>query len=69
MTSCKGAKVVKRSLIFGGEESLLFEDEMFPAPKGYHEYLTINYGDYMADLPEELRKGHDLTLGDIEWKV
>ncbi|MBE7046921.1 MAG: LicD family protein [Ruminococcaceae bacterium] len=69
MTSCKGAKVVKRSLIFGGEESLLFEDEMFPAPKGYHEYLTINYGDYMADLPEELRKGHDLTLGDIEWKI
>lgn len=69
MVSCKGVKVVKRNLLFEGEESLLFEDAVFPAPKEYHEYLTINYGDYMADLPEELRKGHDLTMGDIEWKV
>ncbi len=69
LVSCKGVKVVKRSLLFDGEESLTFEDSAFPVPKKYHEYLTINYGDYMADLPLELQKGHDLTLGDIEWKI
>jgi len=69
MVSCKGVKIVKRNLLFDGEESLWFEDAAYPAPKGYDEYLRINYGDYMADLPEELQKGHDLTLGDIEWKI
>ncbi len=69
LASCKGVKVVERELLFNGEQYLTFEDGEYPAPKGYDRYLTINYGDYMADLPEELRKGHDLTLGDIEWKL
>ena len=28
-----------------------FEGELFKAPKGYHEYLTNLYGDYMTPVP------------------
>jgi len=69
LISCKGVKVVKREMIFGEETLLDFEDGKFPATSDYHNYLTINYGDYMAPLPEEEQRGHDLTLGDIEWKI
>ena len=69
IAACKGVKVIKRDMLYGEEKSLRFEDGVFPVPSKYHEYLTINYGDYMADLPEHLQKGHDLTLGDIEWKL
>lgn len=31
---------------------LIFEGKKFKAPKGYHEYLTLRYGDYMK-LPDE----------------
>lgn len=69
LITCKGVKVIKRGMLFGKENTLSFEDGVFPAPSDYHTYLTENYGDYMADLPEHLRKGHDLTMGDIEWRL
>lgn len=65
----KGGKVVERSLIFGEPTRLPFEDADYPVPTKYHEYLTGFYGDYMAPLPESEQKGHDLTLGEIEWKL
>lgn len=65
----KGGRVMERSLIFGEKTELLFEDGNFPVPAKYHEYLTAFFGDYMAPLPEDQQKGHDLTLGDIEWEL
>ena len=67
--SCKGGRVMERELIFGAEAQLLFEDAVYPVPSRYHEYLTEFFGDYMAPLPESEQRGHDLTMGDIEWKL
>ena len=61
--------MIKRSIIFGKEHSLEFEDGVYPAVSGYDEYLTVNYGNWREDLPPEQQRGHDLTLGDIEWKL
>lgn len=69
LVSCKGVKVVKRDTIFGGEKELEFEDAKFPVIKDYETYLTLNYGDWKADLPPEQQRGHDMFLGDIEWKL
>ena len=35
---------------------LWFEDDYYPVPKGYDEYLKIMYKDYMKYPPEEKRK-------------
>ena len=69
LVSCKGAKIIKRKILFGEECYLEFEDGKFPAVSNYEEYLKINYGDWRADLPPEQQKGHDLKLGEIEWKL
>lgn len=66
---CKGVKVFRRSLIFEKEVCLHFEDGSYPVPADYHMYLTLNYGDYMAPLPKEEQGGHELKMGDIEWKL
>lgn len=66
---CKGVKIFKRSLIFGKKVSLPFEEGEYPVPAEYHTYLTLNYGDYMAPLPKEKQGGHELKMGDIEWKL
>ena len=55
---CKGAKVIKRDIIFGTEQRLTFEDRDYPAPSDYHAYLTEMYGDYMTPPPESERGGH-----------
>lgn len=65
----KGGRVLERSLIFGEPTQLTFEDATYPVPSKYHEYLTGFYGDYMAPLPESEQRGHDMTLGDIDWKL
>lgn len=36
---------------------LVFENEIFTAPRGYDTYLRIAYGDYMTLPPEEKRGG------------
>lgn len=66
---CKGVKLVKRNMIFGGDKHLPFEDGVYPAVHDYDGYLTLNYGDWRADLPEDQQRGHDLTMGEIEWKL
>lgn len=35
-----------------------FEGEMFDAPAGYDELLTVRYGDYMKMPPKKLQKAH-----------
>ena len=65
----KGGRILERSLIIGEPTELPFEDSSYPVPTKYHEYLTGFYGDYMAPLPESQQRGHDLTMGDIEWKL
>ena len=35
-----------------------FEDDKYPAPKGYDEFLTARYGDYMTPPPEDKRRIH-----------
>ena len=41
--------------IFEEETELEFDGHKFLAPKAYHEFLTIVYGDYMKLPPEEKR--------------
>ena len=69
LVSCKGVKLVKRDIIFGEEKYVEFEDKMFPAVSNYDEYLSINYGNWREDLPPDQQRGHELTLGDIEWEL
>ncbi len=69
LVSCKGFKIVERSLLYGEKKALPFEGDMYPVPSNYDAYLRLNYGDYMAPLPEHLQKGHELDLGDIEWEM
>ena len=69
LIACKGVKLVKRDVIFGNKQYVEFEDGVFPAVSNYDEYLTINYGNWREDLPPEQQRGHDLALGDIEWKL
>lgn len=38
-----------------------FEDSTFIIPKGYHEYLSQLYGDYMELPPLEKRRGHNIS--------
>lgn len=69
MVACKGVKIVKRSMLFGDEKSLPFEDGLYPVIHDHEAYLTLNYGDWRADLPQDQKRGHDLQMGDIEWKL
>ena len=41
--------------VFRGSVRVPFEGGMFPAPIGYHTYLSKLYGDYMVLPPEEKR--------------
>ena len=66
---CKGVKILKRDLICGSEKYLHFEDADYPVPSDYHTYLTLNFGDYTAPPPEDIQGGHELKMGDIEWKT
>lgn len=47
-----------------------FEDEYFSIPKGYDEYLTLTYGDYMTPPPDDQRENRhliiDVDFGDSE---
>lgn len=38
-----------------------FEGRKFKAPRGYHEYLTTQYGDYMQLPPEDKRVCHHMV--------
>lgn len=69
MVACKEVKLIERNMIFGEEQFLEFEDGVFPAVSKYDEYLTVNYGDWRADLPADQQKGHELLMGDIEWRL
>ena len=44
-----------------------FEGEKMPLPKGYHEYLTMIFGDYMQrpPAPEQVAK-HELLFVDMD---
>lgn len=44
--------------IYIGEVMVEFEDTYFVAPKGYKQYLTNLYGDYMQLPPEDKRISH-----------
>lgn len=55
-TECYGS-VVDAS-VFEDVVMLDFEGHKVPAPKGYHEFLTRAFGDYMQLPPEEKRVSH-----------
>ena len=44
--------------VFDGVTMVEFEGHTFPAPQGYHTYLTCLYGDYVQDPPKEKQKTH-----------
>ncbi len=48
-------KKVFKSEWFSDSVEVKFEQDMFPAPKCYHEVLTTLYGDYMTPPPVENR--------------
>lgn len=57
---CEGVKnnYIYDKSVFSGDETHLFEDGMFYIPKGYKEYLTKAYGDFMQLPPAEKRTTH-----------
>lgn len=59
------AKVSKKA--FEEHVKVQFEDDFFNAPIGYHEYLTVLYGDYMQLPPVEKRVNHHIN--EIFWKL
>lgn len=60
------AKRMPKSYFSGEPAQVLFEGELYPAPKKYHEYLTLLYGDYMTPPPEKDRATHDGLMVDME---
>ena len=44
--------------VFASSVLVEFEKLVFPAPVGYHTYLSSLYGDYMQLPPEEKRITH-----------
>ena len=66
---CKGGRVVRRNVIFGGTRTLPFEDYEYPVPNDYDVFLRDQFGDYMTPPPEDERGGHDLRIGEIEWEI
>ena len=55
-----GFREVMDKGVFQKEKMVEFENSMYPAPIGYHEYLTSLYGDYMELPPENKRVTHHL---------
>ena len=43
---------------FSEQIEVVFEGEIFKGPKGYDEYLSVRYGDYMTPPPESERFTH-----------
>lgn len=44
-----------------------FEDTEMPIPIGYHDYLTVAFGDYMQLPPKDKQKAHhEVVLLDLE---
>ncbi|MGD9927198.1 MAG: phosphorylcholine transferase LicD [Sphaerochaeta sp.] len=57
-----GEREILDSDCFASSVPLEFENLVFPAPKGYHEYLSSLYGDYMQLPPVEKRVSkHDFV--------
>ena len=56
-----------KSVLFSEFCEVEFEGHMFPAPKDWDKYLTIEYGDYMTPPPPEKRNGgsHTISIVDI----
>ncbi len=51
--------------LFDGCVELPFEDTTMPCPQAYHEYLTLDFGDYLKIPPESERKGRHGDIVDI----
>ena len=54
---------------YEGEPVMLpFEDDEYPAPRGYEQFLSLSYGDYMTPPPPENRNGGhgDYVVIDLE---
>lgn len=57
-TNVYGVKDVHPREAFDGNVEVEFEGSSFPAMKGWHEYLTDLYNNYMRLPPEEKRTSH-----------
>lgn len=64
----KKFKAKYKSALFNESCEVEFEGFMFPSPKNWDEYLTIEYGDYMTPPPPEKRNGGFHTLEIIDLK-
>ena len=57
------SSLVPSEVYEGNPVEVPFEDDVFPVPRDYDQYLTCTYGDYMTPPPEEKRIG---VHGDFE---
>lgn len=55
-----GYREVQKQSDFSNGISCTFENTDFSIPCGFHNYLTLLYGDYRKDLPIEKQKSHHL---------
>ena len=47
---------------YEGEPVMLpFEDDEYPVPRGYEQFLSLSYGDYMTPLPEKDRVYYEVS--------
>lgn len=60
LCSVYGIKDIYPKEIFSASKSHLFEGHYFQIPSGFHQYLSILYGNYMQLPPEEKRASHHI---------
>lgn len=55
LLDCNNPYDTMQSAWFEDSEQMVFEGKEYPVPKGWHDYLTYSYGDYMELPPVEKR--------------
>lgn len=61
----KSGRIIKESTMYPPKR-IQFENIQLNGHADQHNYLSLQYGDYMTPPPEELREGHPIGIIDLE---